>query len=259
MLCVTHHHVWRDREFAQPDAWYNTAVDSDRFAEIVIAYRRRDRRNHVLVCHGHRHSLTAGTFGDPDAPVAVVGLPSSTFGDKSHTGQLDGVLRYGVAGLRADGSWGVACTTSVRCARRRARAVATGRRRLRAHHCAPTRCDRLGRSPPCDALGVGHRLLASLAEIRDALDTDPMLGKISTAHLELLLARGPDDDLGKLFGDALQGMAQGARYGGIKAAHRMHSAASVLHRHPALSIARGQRRTIVGDLHVEGDVANAAS
>ncbi len=118
VLCVTHHHVWRDRDFAQPDAWYNTAVDSDRFAEIVIAYRRRDRRNHVLVCHGHRHSLTAGTFGDPDAPVAVVGLPSSTFGDKSHTGQLDGVLRYGVAGLRADGSWGVAlhdvgplCTT----------------------------------------------------------------------------------------------------------------------------------------------------
>ena len=105
--------------------------------------------------------------------------------------------------------------------------------------------------------GVGHRLLASLAEIRDALDADPMLGKITTAHLELLLARGPDDDLAKLFGDALQGMAQGARYGGIKVAHRLHHAASVLHRHPTLSIARGQRRTIVGDLYVEGDVANA--
>jgi hypothetical protein len=59
------------------------------------------------VCHGHRHELTAGLVGDVDAPVAVVGLPSTTLGDKSMSGMLDGVLRYGVAGLRHDGTWGV--------------------------------------------------------------------------------------------------------------------------------------------------------
>jgi hypothetical protein len=35
-------------------------------------------------------------------------LPSTTLGDKSLTGMLDGVLRYAVAGLRGDGSWAVA-------------------------------------------------------------------------------------------------------------------------------------------------------
>jgi hypothetical protein len=40
--------------------------------------------------------------------IAVVGLPSSTLGDKSVAETLDGVLRFGVAGLRRDGSWGVA-------------------------------------------------------------------------------------------------------------------------------------------------------
>lgn len=40
--------------------------------------------------------------------VAVLGMPSSTLGDKAGTGVLDGVLRYAVPGLRDDGSWGVA-------------------------------------------------------------------------------------------------------------------------------------------------------
>jgi hypothetical protein len=108
VLCVAHHHVWRDEQFAQPDAWFNTAVDSDRFAAILFAYRRRAPRNRVLVCHGHRHALTAGCIGDGDAAIDVIGLPSSTLGDKSLTGRLDGIPRYAIAGLRRDGRWGVA-------------------------------------------------------------------------------------------------------------------------------------------------------
>jgi hypothetical protein len=108
LLCITHHHVWRDREFLDPEAWYNTTVDSDHFVAIVSAYRRRFATNHVLVCHGHRHAMTAGVVGDSDAEIAIVGLPSTTLGDKSITGTLDGILRYGIAGLRHDGSWGVA-------------------------------------------------------------------------------------------------------------------------------------------------------
>jgi hypothetical protein len=67
--------------------------------------------------------LTAGVVGDADAPVAVVGLPSTTLGDKSISGMLDGVLRYGVAGLRSDGSWGVGL-------RRVGRVVAAGERSM---------------------------------------------------------------------------------------------------------------------------------
>jgi hypothetical protein len=107
VLCISHHHVWRDAQFLQPEAWYNTVVDADRLAAILGAYRRRAPRNHVLVCHGHRHALSAGMIGDDDAAIAVVGLPSTTLGDKSLDGMLDGVLRYGVAGLRRDGTWGV--------------------------------------------------------------------------------------------------------------------------------------------------------
>jgi hypothetical protein len=33
--------------------------------------------------------------------------PSTTLGDKSLDGMLDGMLRYGVAGLRRDGTWAV--------------------------------------------------------------------------------------------------------------------------------------------------------
>ena len=106
LLCIAHHHVWRDAQFTHPEAWYNTAVDADRLAAILVAYRGRAARNHVLVCHGHRHAMTAGLIA---GGVAVVGLPSTTLGDKSLTGQLDGVLRYAVAGLKRDGSgWGVA-------------------------------------------------------------------------------------------------------------------------------------------------------
>jgi hypothetical protein len=108
VLCVAHHHVWRDERFVQPDAWYETAVDSDHLARILFAYRRRATANHVLVCHGHRHVLTAGVIADGDAEIAIVGLPSTTLGDKARTGKLDGILRYGIAGLRRDGSWGVA-------------------------------------------------------------------------------------------------------------------------------------------------------
>ncbi len=107
VLCVSHHHVWRDAQFLDPEAWYNTVVDADRLVAILGAYHRRAARNRVLVCHGHRHALTAGLVGDSDAPIAVVGLPSTTLGDKSLTGMLDGILRYGVAGLRRDGSWAV--------------------------------------------------------------------------------------------------------------------------------------------------------
>jgi 3',5'-cyclic AMP phosphodiesterase CpdA len=106
VLVVAHHHVWRDAQFDQPEAWFNTAVDADRLAALLRAYSQRARKNQVLVCHGHRHAMTAGTIGDG---VSVVGLPSTTLGDKSVTGQLDGVLRYTVAGLRLDGTgWGVA-------------------------------------------------------------------------------------------------------------------------------------------------------
>jgi hypothetical protein len=108
VLCISHHHVWRDARFLQPEAWYNTVVDADRLLAILGRYRRRGPDHPVLVCHGHRHALTAGLIGDTDAPIAVVGLPSTILGDKSVTGMLDGVLRYGVAGLRRDGTWGVA-------------------------------------------------------------------------------------------------------------------------------------------------------
>jgi hypothetical protein len=108
VLCISHHHVWRDAAFLQPEAWYNTVVDADRLVDALAAYRRRDPRNHVLVCHGHRHALTAGHVGPPDAAIAVVGMPSSILGDKSLDGMLDGVLRYGLAGLRPDGTWAVA-------------------------------------------------------------------------------------------------------------------------------------------------------
>jgi hypothetical protein len=46
-------------------------------------------------------------IGERDAEIAVVGLPSTTLGDKSIDGMLDGVLRYAVAGLRSDGGWAV--------------------------------------------------------------------------------------------------------------------------------------------------------
>ena len=108
LLCISHHHVWRDAQFLQPDAWYNIAVDSDRLAAILGDYRQRAPTNQVLVCHGHRHALSAGVIGDRDAEISVVGLPSTTLGDKSIDGMLDGVLRYAVAGLRSDGSWAVA-------------------------------------------------------------------------------------------------------------------------------------------------------
>ncbi|MEO8548643.1 MAG: metallophosphoesterase [Kofleriaceae bacterium] len=108
LLCIAHHHVWRDESFLQPEAWYNTAVDADELVSILTSYRRTDPRNQVLVCHGHRHALTAGEVGDLDAPIAVVGLPSTTLGDKSTNGMLDGILRYGIAGLRRDGTWAVA-------------------------------------------------------------------------------------------------------------------------------------------------------
>jgi len=107
VLCISHHHVWRDAQFLQPEAWYNTVVDADRLVALLSRYRRRAPRNQVLICHGHRHALTAGVVGDADAPIAVVGLPSTTLGDKSISGRLDGMLRYGVAGLRGDGSWAV--------------------------------------------------------------------------------------------------------------------------------------------------------
>ncbi len=108
ILVIGHHHVWRDAAFSQPDAWFNTAIDADRLVAILQTYRRRGRDHHVMICHGHRHALASGWIGDADAPLAVVGLPSTTLGDKSATGQLDGMMRYAVAGLRADGTWGIA-------------------------------------------------------------------------------------------------------------------------------------------------------
>ncbi len=108
LLCITHHHVWRDHEFMDPEAWFNTTMDADRLVAILSAYRRKHATNHVLVCHGHRHAMTAGVVGERDAEIAIVGLPSTTLGDKSITGTLDGILRYGIAGLRRSGEWGVA-------------------------------------------------------------------------------------------------------------------------------------------------------
>ncbi len=108
VLVVTHHHVWRDREFMNPEAWFETCVDADRLIAILSAYRHRAVKNHVLVCHGHRHVMTAGVVGAAESEIAVVGLPSTTLGDKGVSGILDGILRYGVAGLRHDGTWAVA-------------------------------------------------------------------------------------------------------------------------------------------------------
>ncbi|HEX3759887.1 MAG TPA: metallophosphoesterase [Kofleriaceae bacterium] len=108
LLCISHHHVWRDGPFLMPDAWYNTVVDADRMAAILGDYRQRAPGNHVMVCHGHRHALSAGVIGEPGAEISVIGLPSTTLGDKSIDGMLDGVLRYAIAGLRRDGTWAVA-------------------------------------------------------------------------------------------------------------------------------------------------------
>jgi hypothetical protein len=108
VLCISHHHVWRDASFMQPDEWYNTTVDADRLVRILLAYRRRSPRNHVLVCHGHRHALVTGSITDGDVSIDVVGMPSSTLGDKANRPTLDGITRFAVAGMRADGSWGIA-------------------------------------------------------------------------------------------------------------------------------------------------------
>jgi hypothetical protein len=108
VLCIAHHHVWRGPRFLQPDEWFNTAVDAERLIRILRGYRARGPRNQVLVCHGHRHTLTSGRIGEGAAAIDVVGLPSSTLGDKATTGVLDGMLRYAIAGLRSDGSWGLA-------------------------------------------------------------------------------------------------------------------------------------------------------
>ena len=108
VLVVAHHHVWRDRRFLEPQSWFETAVDADQLVAILGAYRRRDPAHHVLICHGHRHVLAAGLVGERGAELAVFGMPSTTLGDKSTGGVLDGVPRYAVAGLRRDGSWGVA-------------------------------------------------------------------------------------------------------------------------------------------------------
>lgn len=104
LLVATHHHVWRDARFLQPETWYETAIDADLLVAILARYRARDPRNHVLVCHGHRHIAGAGTVGED---IHVVALPSTTLGDKPE-GKLDAVLRYTIAGIRSDGSWGVA-------------------------------------------------------------------------------------------------------------------------------------------------------
>lgn len=103
LLVATHHHVWRDEHFLRPETWFETALDADDLVSIVSAYRRRAARNHVLVVHGHRHILGAGSAGE----IEIVALPSTTLGDKPR-GVLDATLRYAIAGLRADGSWGVA-------------------------------------------------------------------------------------------------------------------------------------------------------
>jgi Calcineurin-like phosphoesterase len=104
VLCIAHHHVWRDARFMEPDAWYNIAIDAEALVAILDAYRARDSRNHVMICHGHRHVLTTGVVG---RGVAVVGMPSSTLGDKAGTGVLDGIMRYAVAGVRPTGQWAI--------------------------------------------------------------------------------------------------------------------------------------------------------
>jgi hypothetical protein len=88
---------------ARPETWYETAIDADGLIDILAVYRARAAGNHVLVCHGHRHIRTAGLAGG----IPIVALPSTTLGDKPN-GALDAVLRYAIAGLRADGSWGIA-------------------------------------------------------------------------------------------------------------------------------------------------------
>jgi hypothetical protein len=108
LLCITHHHVWRSDRFFDVEEWFNTAVDSDRLARILFAYRARTPRNQVLVCHGHRHIAAAGEIGDGDVAIDVMGLPSTTLGDKPDGVHLDGVVRHAVCGLRPDGRWGVA-------------------------------------------------------------------------------------------------------------------------------------------------------
>jgi hypothetical protein len=125
LLVAAHHHVWRDERFLQPEAWFETAIDADELVAILSAYRGRGERNRVLVVHGHRHILGAGRVGEEGRELEILALPSTTLGDKSGEGPtrsaaeggaevndksggaLDGILRYAVAGLRADGTWGV--------------------------------------------------------------------------------------------------------------------------------------------------------
>jgi len=105
---------------------------------------------------------------------------------------------------------------------------------------------------------MGERLLAALAEIRPELEADALFheGGFSMAKLEGLLSRGPDDDLATLFGDTLQGMIQGARYGAIKAVRQLYRAAGTLHTRPAMSIREGHTEVFIGSLRVHGDVEN---
>ena len=105
VLCIAHHHVWRDHKLVQVEDLYNVAIDAEQLVDILDAYRARDRENHVMICHGHRHCLTTGLVG---GGIAVVGMPSSTLGDKAATGRLDGIMRYAVAGLRSNRTWAIA-------------------------------------------------------------------------------------------------------------------------------------------------------
>jgi hypothetical protein len=107
LLVATHHHVWRDEHFLRPESWFETAIDAHELVTILSSYRRRAAQNHVLVVHGHRHILGAGSAGEPGHEIQIVALPSTTLGDKPQ-GVLDTTLRYAIAGLRADGTWGVA-------------------------------------------------------------------------------------------------------------------------------------------------------
>src|SRR5258705_12570330 len=105
---------------------------------------------------------------------------------------------------------------------------------------------------------MGERLLAALAEIRPDLEGDALFhdGGFSMAKLEGYAGGGPDEDLATLFGDSLQGMIQGARYGAIKVVHQLHRATGTLHTRPAMTIREGQTEVFIGSLRVHGDVEN---
>ena len=103
--CVAHHHVWRDAQFLSPrrgSTPRSTPIGSSRSCRVSPARRAQPRAR--LSRPPPRADAPASSASDADR---VRRLAVDHARRQVGPGQLDGMLRYAVAGLRRDGSWGV--------------------------------------------------------------------------------------------------------------------------------------------------------